>query len=345
LGEQDWLMRSHVRWNLAVADWLRGRLGPAGRGLAEVTAERRAAGEGYLAMEVCYDLGQVQRALGNLDAALATYRQALETAGEGNSQPPHLGMAHVGLAEVLYERDELAAALDHAIRGVTLCRQLAFTQPLATGLAVLARIWQAHGDAVRALEAMGEAGQVELSPQVIALLNPVPSQRARLLLAQGDLAAATRWTTERGLGPDDEPPYPREPEYLVLARVLLAQDRPGTALALLEWLLAVAVSQGRTGSVIEIRALRALALAASGRAEPADSRGPGGHPRHGQETRQPPAGQAGGGQPHRGRHPRPPARPDPLTARHPAARSPGGTPALSCPGPAAEDSTRIGTFG
>jgi LuxR family transcriptional regulator, maltose regulon positive regulatory protein len=264
LGEQDWLMRSHVRWNLAVADWLRGQLGSAERGLAEVTAERRAAGEGYLAMEVCYDLGQVQRAQGHLDAALATYRQALQTAGEGSSQPPHLGMAHVSLAEVLYERDELAAALDHATQGVTLCRQLPFTQPLATGLAVVARIWQAHGEAAAALEAMGEAGQAGLSPQVIALLNPVPSQRARLLLAQGDVSAAAQWAKTAGLRPDDEPDYPREPAYLVLARVLLAQDRPGPALTLLQRLLDAAASQGRTGSVIEIQALQALALAAVG---------------------------------------------------------------------------------
>jgi LuxR family maltose regulon positive regulatory protein len=58
------------------------------------------------------------------------------------------------------------------------------------------------------------------------LVNPVPAQRARLLLAQGDLAAAARWTDERGLGPDDQPSYPREPEYLVLARVLVAQGLP-----------------------------------------------------------------------------------------------------------------------
>jgi LuxR family transcriptional regulator, maltose regulon positive regulatory protein len=228
-----------------------------------VAAERRAAGEGYLAMEVCYDLGQVQRARGNLDAALATYRQALETAGADSSQPPHMGMAHVGLAEVLYERDELAAALDHATRGVTLCRQLALTPPLAAGLAAVARIRQAHGAAAAALEAMGEAGQVELSPQVIALLNPVPSQRARLLLAQGDVHAAAQWAKAAGLGPDDQPDYPRESEYLVLARVLLAQDRPGASLALLQRLLAAAASQGRAGSIIEIQALRALALAAS----------------------------------------------------------------------------------
>ena len=262
LGESDFYLRTLVRANLAVADWLRGQLGQAERSLAEALAERRAAGEGYLATRVCHDLGQVQRAQGNLDAALATYRQALDIAGEVSSQPPHLGMAHVGLAEVLYERDELAAALDHATRGVTLCRQLAFTPPLAAGLAILARIRQAQGDAAAALEAMGEAGQVELSPQVIALLNPVPSQRARLLLAQGDVRAAAQWAKAAGLGPDDEPDYPREPGYLVLARVLLAQDRPGPALTLLQRLHATAASQGRTGSIIEIQALRALALAA-----------------------------------------------------------------------------------
>jgi LuxR family maltose regulon positive regulatory protein len=266
LGEDDWLMRSFLRWNQAVVDWLGGRLGLAERALAEVLAERRLAKEafaGFLPMRACYNLGEVQRAQGSLDAALATYRQALEEVGEG-SQSALAGLVHVGLAQVLYERDELAAALDHATRGVTLCRQLAFTPAMAWGLAVVARIRHAHGDAAGALEAMAEAGQVELSPQVIALLNPVPAQQARLLLAQGDVRAAARWTTAAGLSPDDEPDYPREPAYLVLARVLLAQNDPGPALTLLQRLLDAAASQGRTGSVIEIQALRALALAAHG---------------------------------------------------------------------------------
>ena len=50
----------------------------------------------------------------------------------------------------------------------------------------------------------------------------------------------------------------------MLARVLLAQDRPGLALALLDRLHAAALAQDRIGSVIEIGALRTLALAASG---------------------------------------------------------------------------------
>ncbi len=264
LGESDFYLRTLVSANLAAADWLRGQLGQAERSLAEALAERRAAGEGYLATRVCHDLGQVQRAQGDLDAAFATYRQALDIPGQVSSQPPHLGIAHVGLAEVLYERDELAAALDHATRGVTLCRQLAFTPPLAAGLAILARIRQAHGDAAAAMAAMGEAGQAELSPQVVALLNPVPSQRARLLLAQGDVTAASQWAKAAGLSPEDEPDYPREPAYLLLARVLIAQDRPGPALTLLQRLLATAASQARTGNIIEIQALRALALAARG---------------------------------------------------------------------------------
>ncbi len=50
----------------------------------------------------------------------------------------------------------------------------------------------------------------------------------------------------------------------MLARVLLAQGRPGRALALLDRLHAAAAAQDRAGSVIELQALRALALAASG---------------------------------------------------------------------------------
>src|SRR5215831_4558480 len=264
LGEDDWILRSMVDWNLAEAHWLRGELGEAERALADVVAERLAAGEGYLAMRVCYDHGEVQRAQGRLGAVQRTYQRALENASRFGPQPPPAGMAHVGLAEVLYERGELAAAHEHATQGVALCRHLAFIQPLATGYALLARIRWAQGDATGALEAIGQAERVRLSPQMVALYNPVPAWRARLLLARGEVAAAARWAGERGLGAEDEPSYPQEREYLALARVLLAQHAPGEALGLLDRLHAQAALQQRTGSVIEAAALRARALAAGG---------------------------------------------------------------------------------
>jgi LuxR family maltose regulon positive regulatory protein len=173
-------------------------------------------------------------------------------------------VAYVGLGEVAYQRNELDSALRQVTEGIALCRQFLYPLPLAAGLATLAWIRQARGDAAGAREAMAEAGRAAVGPGVTGLLNPVPAQRARLLLAQGDVAAAARWTREHGLDADDEPSYSREPEYLVLARVLLAQDRPRPALGLLERLDAAAAAQGRAGSIIEIGALRALALAVRG---------------------------------------------------------------------------------
>ena len=69
---------------------------------------------------------------------------------------------------------------------------------------------------------------------VVDLRNPLPALRARLALAGGNLAEAARWVRDRGLAVDDEPVYPREPEYRVLARVLLAEHDPAPALELLE---------------------------------------------------------------------------------------------------------------
>ena len=180
---------------------------------------------------------------------------------------PAAGIAYVGLGEVSYQQGDLDAALGYLTEGIALCRQFTYAPPLATGLATLAWTRQAGGDPGGALGPMGEAERAMPGPAV-GLINPVPAQRARLLLARGEVAAAARWTQERGLGPDDEPTYPREPEYLVLARVLLTEDRPGPALALLDRMLAAAAAQDRAGSIIEIQALRALALAAAGQEAP-----------------------------------------------------------------------------
>ena len=263
LGEGERLLGSLAQWNLAVAEWLRGRLAEAGRAFMSGITRWRAAGQPTLTAYGGYQLGQVQRAQGYLDATVQTCLRSLDfTAPPDQATPPTAGPAYVGLAEVAYQRDELDTALRHVTEGIALCRQFVYTAPLAGGLATLAWIRQATGDPAGALEAIGEARQA--SPGPAGPLNPVPAQWAHLLLAQGDLAAAERWTREYSLAADDEPDYSREPGYLVLARVLLGQGRPGQALALLDRLHAAAVTQDRAGSIIKAGALRALALAATG---------------------------------------------------------------------------------
>ena len=262
--EDEWRLHADVQDFLAVAAWLRGRLTEAERAFESSIAGWRAAGQPTFTAYAGYQLGQIQRAQGRLGAAARTYQQALEiTAPPGRPELPAAGVALVGLAEVAYQRNQLDTALQHVTDGIALCRRFVHSAPLATGLATLAWIRQATGDPAGALAAMTEAEQAAPGPP--GLLNPVPARRVQLLLAQGDIAGAARWTQEAGLSAGDEPRYPCEPGYLVLARVLLAQGRSAHALALLDRLnAAAAAQQERAGSLIEAGALRALALAATG---------------------------------------------------------------------------------
>src|SRR6516162_904234 len=249
---------------LAVADQLRGRTAEAERSLAAAVADQHTAAGRYLAVNVACDLGRVRQAQADLDGALRAFEQALEIVTDAGLPLPLAGLAYLGMAGVFYERDDLDAAERHAADGIALCRQLAETPRLAAGLARLAWIRQARGDRAGALEAMTEARQ--LAPGLVAagLVNPVPAQLAWLQLAQGDVAAAADWARRRGVSAGDEPEYRTELEHLTLARVLLAQDRPQEALAMLGRWLAAAVEVSRTPGIIRISVLQALALAASG---------------------------------------------------------------------------------
>ena len=259
---EERMLSASAQGFLAVAEWLRGRLIEAERAFASSVTAWREIGQLTITAWGYYSLALVRRAQGRLDSAALTCERALDTLVTAGLPPPAAGPGYVGLADIAYQRDELDRALRYVTEGIALCRQFVYTPPLANGLATLAMIRQATGDPAGALQAITEAEQA--SPGPAGLLNPVPAQRARLLLAQGDLAGAARWTKECGLTADDEPDYAQESGYLVLARLLLAQDRPGKALALLERLHAAAVSQDRVESVIEAGELRALALTATG---------------------------------------------------------------------------------
>jgi len=95
--------------------------------------------------------------------------------------------------------------------------------------------------------------------------------KARVWLAQGRLDKALDWAREQGLSADDNISYLREFEHITLARILLAQFRINhqgssirEAIGLLERLLSAAEEGGRTGSVIEILVLQALAYQLQG---------------------------------------------------------------------------------
>jgi LuxR family maltose regulon positive regulatory protein len=88
--------------------------------------------------------------------------------------------------------------------------------------------------------------------------------QARILLAQDKLDAASQWVGERGLDADGDPTYLHEMEYIVLARILIAQGRLDETARLLQRLLEATETGGRTSRVIQILMLQALAFQAGG---------------------------------------------------------------------------------
>jgi LuxR family maltose regulon positive regulatory protein len=134
----------------------------------------------------------------------------------------------------------------------------------------MARLHQIDGDLAGALDLLAQAEDVydtDFSPDV----QPIPAIRARLALTQGRIDGARAWVHEQGLAVDDELSYLREFQHVTLARVLLAEHAAAPsrlaldgATKLLERLRQAAEDGGRTGTVIEVSALQALAHQAGG---------------------------------------------------------------------------------
>jgi len=140
-------------------------------------------------------------------------------------------------------------------------------EDVALGYLALARLQQARGQqasAQRTLEAYTDLARRR--GFVAHLVARGAAAQAQLALRQGQLAAAVAWADASGLRATDELSFPREAEYLVLARVWIAQAGAWLtqALQLLDRLLADAEAKARMGSVLEILAVRALALWARG---------------------------------------------------------------------------------
>jgi LuxR family maltose regulon positive regulatory protein len=126
---------------------------------------------------------------------------------------------------------------------------------------MLAWLEHAQGHPEKALEAIRAseqlAGESPLSPRQSIWIK---SSLAHLWLAQGNLERPSRLVQQGGITITDDVPYLREPEYLVLLRVLLAQGDHDAALALSERLLKPAEATNRMGQVIEVLVLQALAF-------------------------------------------------------------------------------------
>lgn len=208
----------------------------------------------------------VLAAQGRLHEAADGYQQVIEAAVERRENAIEASIRQAGIFYEwnAFERVEaqLAGILDES-------QALVATTFFARGVLSLvylvqARIKQARGKDEAASALLRQAVTLARQRQHHRFLAQAQATQVRFWLAHGEVEAVTRWREAWIRTHDTTPGYGNEPEVLALARVLIAQGEPEEVLQLLDGFLALARTQGRLASELEILVLCALAKDAQG---------------------------------------------------------------------------------
>jgi len=279
-GPSDHLSRGSAAGFLGLAAWAKGDIEPALQTFSEAVRSLRSAGNFADALSSTVVLADMWLAAGRPDRARGLYERALNEATDQDGVPSvvaPLPMAdlHVGLGELDCEQGNLPEATRHLETAEALGERAATTENRYRRFLAMARVQEAAGEweeAINLLDQAAERYRRGFFPDV----RPIAAMKARIRIKQGRLAEAVDWARERGVSAADDLSYLQEFEHLTLVRLLIAQhrdhdgsDAASEAVGLLDRLLEAAKGSARTGSVIEILVLHALAHEAQGHREAA----------------------------------------------------------------------------
>ncbi len=263
LSPDDLFLRSVVNLFLGEAFYLKGEVERALEALSEARSLAHASDNLLVSLMASEILGLTYVLAGRLHQAAGFFNQVIDNAIEKQCYPPSV-LGHLGKALVLWEWNDLEAAMDH----LEWCdRRERFGFLLAQVHAAMSHVFESRGDYEKALAELDKATEVLHPVKEADLIATMRAYQARIWLLQGDLTAAVKWSQYCGLTCSDPPLYEHETAHLTLVRVLISMGRPGEALQLLEQLMTAAESAGRGGVVIEILVLQAIAFAMQKRHE------------------------------------------------------------------------------
>src|SRR5260370_33637427 len=152
-------MRGTAQWTLGVAPLFQGDRAGAGRGYTEAIALSQAAGDIFTIILATIGLGNLQEADNQLNLAAETCGRVLQM---GSDQPLQIiNEAHLGLARILHEWNDLDAALAHGRQSLNLARQYeSVIDRFIISEVFLARLKLAAADVDGAADLLSQAAQV-----------------------------------------------------------------------------------------------------------------------------------------------------------------------------------------
>jgi len=259
---------------LGLAHWMKADMPKAMVYLEEAIVYGQTTGNFFITLVAMGHLADIYVRQGRLHQAAETSRKAIRLGTEwGGGEPlPATSYAHICLAQILYQWNEIEEAIHYVNRAIDLGRQgvqLTIAVMAVPGLAPLTELigqTTALSDALEELEGVAAASHSAMMSRVTA------SWRARLSLARGDMSEALQWaaTRENPKSDSDEGlEFPLEFEYLMLARLKIARGQLHGVPAMLERVRKRAEAEGRMGNAIEILVLLATTLRAQGRTDEA----------------------------------------------------------------------------
>jgi LuxR family maltose regulon positive regulatory protein len=239
-------LRANANWTLGVAYLYQGERTAARQAIIEAISLSQSAGDIFTTILATIILGDIEEVENNLHLAAQIYRHVLQLAGDQPLQIIH--EAHLGLARILYEWNDLDAAEQHGQQALYLAQQYdTVIDRFIICEVFLARLKLARGDVPGAAAMLAEASRSARQPHFAQRLPEVVAAQALTLLRQGDVAAAAQLAQAYDLP-------------LVQARVYLAQGDSSTALTLLAGWCEQAEAKGWADEQLKAMILQAVAL-------------------------------------------------------------------------------------
>ncbi len=250
LHPKNLVFRTTAHCMLGLASLLQGERAAAHRAYNEAIALSQASGNSFFTVIATSGLGTVQEAETQLHQAAQTYQSVLMLAGD--MPLPVLYEAHLGLARICYEWNDLEAAEQHGRQSLHLARQYASDVDRFVACEVfLARLQLAQGDVTGAAARLSEASKSARRLHFAHRLPEVATAQVLTFLRQGNVGAAAH------LAETHELP-------LSQARVHLAEGDPTAALGVLARLRRQVEDRGWADERLKVLVLEALAFQAQG---------------------------------------------------------------------------------
>lgn len=224
------------------------RLDQSGNAYAHLTREMQYA-------MILKAQGQLSQAY-QLDSGLLDFarRHRLDKTGMTGAILTELG-------DILCERGQCEQGIAMITKGIELAEKAGTTMIRWLNYTNLTRAYLYQGNYAKAKQTLDTTFELLKKERLASwYLCQTSAMQGHLLLLTNDLAGATHWAEQRQLAHDAEMIHIREQEYLVYARLLIAQQQYDTALDVLNRMLAIAEPDTRVRASIEMHLLKSMAL-------------------------------------------------------------------------------------